>query len=216
MTSIAGKVRDKIAGFGKNVLFTSRDLLDCGRRNPVDIELCRLVQSGRILRLTAGLFMRVAEGLQLPSKLDIARVKALRFSRRLYEAEKSGQQSSAESNHTFHTDGSSTSMLTVFGRIFLKHRSPGRAAAQVGGKPEAASCRTGSACGKPEMDRTAENCRPAIRWPYAGLHLTPLPFSTRCFSENLLSGRLVCRICGSADFLSAGRISAEHHYHLRL
>ena len=149
MASVAKTVRNKIAEFGKNVLFTSKHLLGCGSRNAVDIALWRLVKAGKVLRLTSGVFMRVLEGLQMPSTMEIAQIKAERFSKRLYEAEECKRNNlPVGSGYTFHTDGSRTSMLTVLGRIFFKHRAPAKVASSAYMTPEIASRQT-------VMDRTA-------------------------------------------------------------
>jgi hypothetical protein len=215
VSSVARKVRDKIGEFGTNVLFTSKNLLGCGKRNAVDIEVYRLVKAGKILRVAAGVFMRIVAGIELPSMLKTACVKADRFSRRLYEAEESPPDKNAETSNTFHTDGSSSSMLTINGRIFLKHRAPAKAANRVGEKTENASCQTESTVRNAEIN-CIENCRLPGKWASAGISLSPAPCPKQVFPEILLCWHLVCRSCGTGQFLPAGKVLQGWTYRLQL
>jgi hypothetical protein len=205
VSSVARKVRDKIVEFGTNVLFTSKHLLGCGKRNAVDIEVYRLVKAGKILRVAAGVFMRIVERIELPSMLKTACVKANRFSRRLYEAEQAPPDKNAETSNTFHTDGSSTSMLTINGRIFLKHRAPAKAETRVGDRTENASCQTESTGRQAEIN-CIENCKLPGKWAPAGISLSPAPFPKEVFPEIVLCWRLVCRFCGTGQFLPAEKV----------
>jgi hypothetical protein len=216
VSSVARKVRDLIAEFGTNVLFTSKNLLGCGRRNAVDIEVYRLVKAGKILRVAAGVFMRIVEGMELPSMLKTACVKANRFSRRLYEAEETPPHTHAETSNTFHTDGSSTSMLTIAGRIFLKHRAPAKAASRVGEKPESASCQTEFAGRQAAINSKAENCLLPGEWAPAGFRLSPAPYPEGVLSEILLYWHPVCRLCGTGQLLPAGKVLRGWTYRLQL
>jgi hypothetical protein len=214
VSSVARKVRDKIVEFGTNVLFTSKHLLACGKRNAVDIEVHRLVKAGKILRVAAGVFMRIAAGIELPSMLKTACVKADRFSRRLYEAEQTPPDKNAQTSNTFHTDGSSTSMLTINGRIFLKHRAPAKAANRIGDRIDNASCQTESSGRQPEIN-CIENCRLSGEWAPAGISLSPAPCPKQVFPEILLCWRLVCRFCGTGQFLPAGKVLQGCTYRLQ-
>jgi hypothetical protein len=216
VSSVARKVRDLIAEFGTNVLFTSKNLLGCGKRNAVDIEVYRLVKAGMILRVAAGVFMRIVEGIELPSMLKTACVKAERFSRRLYEAAQTPPHTHAETSNTFHTDGCSTSMLTINGRIFLKHRAPAKSASRVGEEPENASCQTEFAGREAEIDCKADNCLLPNKWAQDGFRLSPTLDPEGVFSEILLSRRLVCRFCGIGQFLPAGIVLRGWTYRLQL
>jgi hypothetical protein len=205
-----------IAEFGTNVLFTSKNLLGCGKRNAVDIEVYRLVKAGKILRVAAGVFMRIVEGMELPSMLKTACVKADRFSRRLYEAEQTPPHTHAETSNTFHTDGSSTSMLTITGRIFLKHRAPAKAASTVGRKPGNASYQTEFASPKAEVNCKAENGLLPREWASACFRLSPAPYPKGVLSEILLYWRPVCGFCGIGQFLPAGKVLRGCTYRLQL
>jgi hypothetical protein len=195
MYSIAKTVRDKIAEFGKNVLFSSKDLLGCGSRNAVDIELCRLVKSGKILRLTSGVFTRIMEGLQLPSTLEIARAKAERFSKRLYEAEESDQDKSPSGTDTFHTDGSRTSMQTVHGCIIFKHRAPAKCAVRALNTEDTASpqTRTGTTARSAGKPCPRSNGR-AVSTTAACLSSSPLLLPMDLGIQVFLYRRFACRI----------------------
>jgi hypothetical protein len=216
VSSVARKVRDKIVEFGTNVLFTSKHLPGCGKRNAVDIEVYRLVKAGMILRVAAGVFMRIVAGIELPSRLKTACVKADRFSRRLYEAEQTPPDKNSQTSNTFHTDGSSTSMLTINGRIFLKHRAPAKAATRVGDRTESALCQTESSVRNAEINCMAGNFRLPDKWASAGISLSPAPCPMQVFPEILLCWRLVCRFCGTGQFLPAEKLLQGLTYRLKL
>jgi hypothetical protein len=194
MASVAKTVRRKIAEFGRNVLFTSRHLFCCGSRNAIDIELYRLVKAGIIMRLTSGVFMRVLEGLQLPSPLEIAKIKSQRFCRRLYEAgERQAEDAPAACSYTFHTDGCRTSMLTLLGRIIFKHCAPAKATDRTCQRPQPVARQTGLERMSQEVTRTKHSlddrtgkarspCFCAAPTPFSTLP-TPYFFLRRRFSS---------------------------------
>ena len=89
----------------------------------MDIELYRLVKNGIIKRLAAGVFMNLVAGIRVPAPVEIARIKAARFGKRIVECCNSV---SGNDGRIFHTDGTRTSFRTVHGRLHLKHLAPGK------------------------------------------------------------------------------------------
>lgn len=118
MSSTAEKVRSLALSFARNVVFTTGQLLTCGSRNAVDIELCRLVKAGTIKRLASGVFANVSSNSEGPGVLEIARAKAQRFGKRLIE-------DAQASTMQFCSDGCKTAFASVYGRIYFKAVSPG-------------------------------------------------------------------------------------------
>lgn len=117
MPSIASKVRDLIIGFGE-LAFNTAQVLCCGSRNAVDIELCRLVKKRVITRLAAGIFVLNCESGGISSQKEIAGLKASRFGKKIVEA-----VSGVPTGLCYFTDGCRSSFQTIYGRIYFKYCS---------------------------------------------------------------------------------------------
>ena len=65
-------------------LFTTRELLQYGTRNAVDLTLFKLVNTGVIHRVARGVFRRACLSKSPPSVLDVARAKAAAFCRKIF------------------------------------------------------------------------------------------------------------------------------------
>lgn len=80
---IAASVRRVVFTKRPGELFTTRELLPLGARDPIDSELKRLVRKGTIKRVARGVFMR--PGGKLPTVYEIACVKAKAFGRTIFQ-----------------------------------------------------------------------------------------------------------------------------------
>ncbi len=76
-------IRRHILRLPKGAIFSTRELLNYGRRSAVDQCLYRLVKIGRIIRLAWGLFIKDDIGTTLPSPLTVAKEKARAFGRQI-------------------------------------------------------------------------------------------------------------------------------------
>jgi hypothetical protein len=76
-------IRRHILRLPEGAIFSTREMLNYGRRSAVDQCLRRLVKSGRIIRLAWGLFMKDDVGTNKPSPLTVAKEKARAFGRKL-------------------------------------------------------------------------------------------------------------------------------------
>ena len=76
-------IKRHILSLPEGEIFSTRELLNYGRRAAVDQCLYRLVKTGRIVRLAWGLFMKDNSTTVLPSVLIVAAKKAAAFGRRL-------------------------------------------------------------------------------------------------------------------------------------
>jgi hypothetical protein len=76
-------IRKFIFKLPKGVIFSTRQLLNFGKRSAVDQCLCRLVKRGDIRRLAWGLFMRNDAAVPMPSMRNIAMEKAKAFGRQI-------------------------------------------------------------------------------------------------------------------------------------
>jgi Family of unknown function (DUF6088) len=65
------------------VIFSTRDMLNYGPRAAVDQCLYRLVKSGRIIRLSWGLFIKDEFDGPLPTTFEVAKAKAEAFGRKI-------------------------------------------------------------------------------------------------------------------------------------
>lgn len=119
MMSTAARVRAIVLNFARNVVFTTGELLACGTRNAVDIELCRLVKSGAIKRLAAGVFANLSSVSEPPGIVEVARAKAQRFGKRIM-----CDTLSSETVNEFLTDGCTSSFASMHGRIYFWHHAP--------------------------------------------------------------------------------------------
>jgi len=81
--STSSYVRRHIYKLEANTLFSTRDLLNYGKRATIDQCLCRLVKDGKIVRLARGLFRRQDYNSPLPSPLEVATYKAKVFGKQL-------------------------------------------------------------------------------------------------------------------------------------
>ncbi len=74
---------------GKHVslgsIVTSAEFLKFGRRNSVDKALSRLVKTGHLVRVARGMFTLPGDQTNGPAIVSVARAKASRFGKQLYE-----------------------------------------------------------------------------------------------------------------------------------
>jgi len=75
-------IKRHISSLPEGSIFSTRDMLNYGRRSAVDQCLYRLVKIGRIIRLAWGLFIK-NDFRKMPSVLQVAREKAKAFGRRI-------------------------------------------------------------------------------------------------------------------------------------
>jgi len=107
-------IRRHIFRLPKGRPFTTRDLLGYGSRSAVDHALFRLVKSGMIVRLARGVFVMVDAMSQIPTVLEVARVKARSFGKQIAvhgadAAHALGLPVPANGQTTYATDGCSSS-----------------------------------------------------------------------------------------------------------
>jgi hypothetical protein len=76
-------IRRHILRLPNGMIFSTREMLNYGKRSAVDQCLYRLVKTGRIVRLAWGLFIKENPGTALPSTLIVATEKAKAFGRRI-------------------------------------------------------------------------------------------------------------------------------------
>lgn len=127
-------VRRHIFDLSSTSLFTTRELLQYGTRNAVDLTLFKLVKEGIIHRVARGVFRRAPLTKSPPTVLEVARVKAAAFCRKLfkypdiaaYEMGMSSEQPSIETCQEsgkviFYSDGCRTSFM--FGDIEIEFKS---------------------------------------------------------------------------------------------
>ncbi|HMO21390.1 MAG TPA: DUF6088 family protein [Candidatus Melainabacteria bacterium] len=126
--STAAFIKRHIFSLPSDQLFTTRELLQYGTRNAVDLTMFKLVRSGAITRITYGVFQRAPFIVSKPSILDVARVKASAFGRRIFSfgdtaAFKSGMTSKENSvdKIRYYVDGSTTSFR--YGSLIIEFRS---------------------------------------------------------------------------------------------
>jgi hypothetical protein len=117
MYSTASMVRAKVEYFGPDIVFTTRDILECGKRTAVDHALSRLVKSGVIRRLAAGVFIAVVATAPDPSAEEIAGAKAAAFRKHIYVKETVLVDS--QPVYRFRTDGCRSSFKSIHGRLFF-------------------------------------------------------------------------------------------------
>ncbi|MBI1270734.1 hypothetical protein GC174_09905 [bacterium] len=126
--STAAFIKRHIFSLPSEQLFTTRELLQYGTRNAVDLTMFKLVRSGAITRITYGVFQRAPLSVSQPAIIDVARVKASAFGRRIFSfgdtaAFKSGMASTEQSINKvrFYVDGSTTSFRC--GKLTIEFRS---------------------------------------------------------------------------------------------
>lgn len=76
-------IRRHILRLPEGAIFSTREVLNYGRRSAVDQCLHRLVKTSRIIRLAWGLFMKNDVGASRPSPLTVATEKARAFGRQI-------------------------------------------------------------------------------------------------------------------------------------
>jgi hypothetical protein len=76
-------IKRHILELPKGKIFSTREMLNYGKRSAVDQCLYRLVKTGRIIRLAWGLFMTEDCGVALPSAEQVAKEKARAFGRQI-------------------------------------------------------------------------------------------------------------------------------------
>ncbi|MBX9724647.1 MAG: hypothetical protein K2X81_24800 [Candidatus Obscuribacterales bacterium] len=121
MPSVASRVREFANNIADNVMFTTSQLLEFGSRNAIDIQLCRMVQSGVIKRLAAGVFIKPAANKLIPSACEIAKTKAERFGKIIAQRL---NLLKPDELVIFYTDGCRSSFRSVHGRLYFKHQAP--------------------------------------------------------------------------------------------
>jgi Family of unknown function (DUF6088) len=76
-------IKRHILELPKGMIFSTREMLNYGRRSAVDQCLYRLVKTGRIIRLARGLFMTEYSDNMPPSALQVAKEKAKAFGKQI-------------------------------------------------------------------------------------------------------------------------------------
>jgi Family of unknown function (DUF6088) len=76
-------IKRHIFSLPKGIIFSTRQMLNYGRRSAVDQCLYRLVKTGRIIRLAWGLFMVDDPNVTMPSSRQVATEKARAFSKQI-------------------------------------------------------------------------------------------------------------------------------------
>lgn len=128
--TVRAGVRRHIQSLPENTLFTTRELLNYGKRSSVDSVLSKMVKEELIVRVARGMFMRFNERLAHPSILEIARKKAESFYRSLcaHGSDLAAKFKLIESGNpeiTFHINGrtSSFQVHTLEIRVHLRGTS---------------------------------------------------------------------------------------------
>ena len=112
--SEAAAVRDRIAAIGKNIPFSTKELLLSFVSATVYKQLSLLSRAGMIQRLARGVYIDGSPDAPLPSANEIAQVKAERFGKKAFSSQEK----------IFRTDGCKSSFDSVQGRIEFKHMAP--------------------------------------------------------------------------------------------
>ena len=127
MKSTISMIRDHIAELPDDTIFATRDFLDYGSRNAVDLAIFRLVTIMEIRRLARGLFMKFKSNMKLPDISVIAEAKARAFGKKIKEhgvkvAIRIGlleEKYLRTKINRFITSGCSSSFQSIRGRIFF-------------------------------------------------------------------------------------------------
>ncbi len=130
-------VQKHISSLSKMSLFTTRELLQYGSRNAVDLTLHKLVKKGWIFRIARGVFRKTPPWKSPPSLMEVAKVKAKAFGRKIYSygdvaayemgmsKERPSQDNYIETGKAiFYTDGSKTSFQFQEVEVEFKSASP--------------------------------------------------------------------------------------------
>jgi hypothetical protein len=105
--------------------FSTRDLLTFGKRASIDQATYMMVRSGRLIRVARGVFIRNTGFSDVPSIIEIARVKGRAFGKQLvvhgYEAARALELVTKNlATTTFAAVGCTTSFGTIKGRVSLR------------------------------------------------------------------------------------------------
>lgn len=123
-------IRRHIARLQEGVMFTTKDVLHCARRNTVDQALSRLCKKDVIGRIARGVYVKLPRRpIPLPTPQEVAQVKAQSWGKRIME---SGQDAAfklelteeAEQALVFLTTGCTTAFNSVVGRIRFRKAAP--------------------------------------------------------------------------------------------
>lgn len=122
-------IRRHILSLPQGKIFSTREMLNYGKRSAVDQCLYRLVKAGRIIRLAWGLFMKDDIGIAMPSPLRVATEKARAFGKQiLIDAVDSAKllclTTMGNENITFAVQGHSSSFKFDSTRIYLRGLCP--------------------------------------------------------------------------------------------
>lgn len=153
--------------FGK--LFTTRECLLFGPRNAVDQALSRLVKRGMIVRVARGVFMREGSDVNSISVLDVARVKAESFGRKIatwsgHVAVELGIVPGAQREETFYVDSSSSSFK--FGDVAVHFKKTCPRKLRLGDNPAGRALKALWHIGKRNCSpvQVMNATRPCLRW----------------------------------------------------
>lgn len=131
--SIDDKVRKRIFGSGRGLVFTPTIFLDLGSRDAIDHALSRLAADGTIRRLARGLYdypkVHAVLGALLPSPDAIAKAIAVRDATRLqpagaYAANLLGLSEQVPASVVFLTDGQARTVQVGAMKITLRRTTP--------------------------------------------------------------------------------------------
>lgn len=108
--SAVSKARRYIQSLPKNQMFSTRELLNFGRRGTIDQLLSRMVKEGYIVRLARGIFMLIIKDIVIPTIREISDFKAKAFRKATFEHGKNvakdlGLIFSVDFVHLFSTNG---------------------------------------------------------------------------------------------------------------
>lgn len=128
---VASRLRRHISRLKEHPVFVTRDVLYCGKRAAVDSVLFRFVQSGELIRIARGVFIPARRASEMPTLLEIIKVKAAAFNRKIFAhaaniAAELRLHSMPLNDTLFSTDGGSTSFFVhAYGkRVELKNICP--------------------------------------------------------------------------------------------
>jgi len=138
MQSIENRLLSRVYGAGRGSAFSQDGFLDLGSRAAVDKALSRLVEKGKIRRLTRGLYdypkAHPELGILAPDPDRVARAIAGKFATRLqpsgaYAANLLGLSEQVPAKIVFLTDGPSRTVKIGRQEIQLRHTTPRNMAA---------------------------------------------------------------------------------------
>lgn len=130
MNTTERAIRDYIWSLPSNKIFTTRDVLHCGRRSAVDRVLSTLVTKQEIDRLASGVFIRSQSGTPLPSPSEILIAKAHAWGKKTIthgkdDAAEVGLMAEGNYEPTVYADGPTTKFRVIQGLyVHMKKASP--------------------------------------------------------------------------------------------